>query len=110
MTACGAALIEHGSARYSWNERPEGAETYADGAGYVCTSGKTGGTADKSLFVPGRFMICRGLFVLCAQRISVNRYVPLQSILIRTNRQTVEMSGSMEADDSLLRADMILLL
>lgn len=64
VTACGAALIEHGSARYSWNERPEGAKTYADDAGYVCTSGKTGGTADKSLFVPGRFMDLPGTFCM----------------------------------------------
>lgn len=55
---------------------------------YADTSGKTGGTADKSLFVPGRFMDLPGTFcILCPAYIG-NRYVLLQSILVRTNRQT----------------------
>ena len=34
---------------------------------YAGTSGKTGGTADKSLFVPGRFMDLPGTFcIMCS--------------------------------------------
>lgn len=56
--------------------------------------GKTGGTADKSLFVPGRFMICRGLFVFCSNGKMKFRYTDSEQM----NRQTEELSGRMAAD------------
>lgn len=84
VTACGAALIEHGSARYSWNERPEDI--------YVLRAIRVEPRIKVYSSLADLLMICRGLFVLCAG----GNLFPPGNILVRMNRQTKEFRKESE--------------
>ena len=72
VTACGAALIEHGSARYSWNERPE--DIYVLRARWVEPRIKVySSLADFIYDLPGTFcIVCRRKFISAGEHTGQN--------------------------------------